>query len=136
MSMNYALIFREPTFDNYLNSPNGEVGRWLGRKGQKIETLAKMQVGKRTLKLRASIHRRQFRDRNGQTMLIGSPLPYALMHHTGTRPHQITPRRKQILRFVSKVRVVYSTRVMHPGTRPNRYLTDPLRRVIRFYGKI
>jgi hypothetical protein len=53
-----------------------------------------------------------------------------LMHHQGTRPHIIVPRRAQTLRFYSRGRIVYSKLVHHPGTKPNRYLTDNLRRVI------
>jgi hypothetical protein len=66
----------------------------------------------------------------GLTAVIGSDNRIALMHHQGTRPHIIMPRRAQTLRFYSRGRIVYSKLVHHPGTKPNRYLTDNLRRVI------
>jgi hypothetical protein len=62
---------------------------------------------------------------------VGSGNRIALMHHNGTRPHFIRPRRAQTLRFYSHGRIVYSQLVFHPGTRPNRYLTDNLSRVVR-----
>lgn len=52
----------------------------------------------------------------------------------GTRPHPITPRApRRYLRFMSRGRVVYARRVMHPGTRPYRILDTALRRIMRRY---
>lgn len=131
VSMKFTgLVFREMQFDHYLNSPAGEVGRYLAKKGQMILIRSKMQVGRRTLALRASIHMRHSRDPRGQYIQIGSSLPYARMHHEGTRPHMIYPVRRKMLRFVSKGQVVYAYEVRHPGTKANKYLTDPMRSVI------
>lgn len=116
--------------DFVLNNPSGDVGRYLARKGRIITIAAKAQVGVRTGALRASIHMRHLRDSRGQFVRVGSALNYAYLHHEGTKPHVITPNRAQVLRFTTRGRVVYAHAVMHPGTKPNRYLTDNLRLVL------
>jgi hypothetical protein len=121
-----TIIFRPRALDFLLNDPYGPVGRHLFARGRIIMAAAKNQVGVKTGRLKASIHMRQERDPLGQQVRIGSPLSYALMHHEGTRPHIITPNRSQVLRFTSGGRVIYTHAVKHPGTRPNRYLTDNL----------
>jgi hypothetical protein len=125
-----GLTFHEMVLDHYLNSPGGKVGEHLAKKGQMILIRSKMQVGRRTLALRASIHMRHSRDPRGQYIQIGSSLPYARMHHEGTRPHKIYPVRRKMLRFVSKGQVIYAYEVNHPVTKANKYLTDPMRSVI------
>lgn len=114
-------------FDFYFNNPAGQVGRWLRIRGSRFLAAAKSQVGVRTGALRSSLHMRHFRDPRGQYLKIGSSLPYALLHHEGTRPHLILPKKRQVLRFYSKGTIVMTHMVRHPGTRPNRYLTDNLK---------
>jgi hypothetical protein len=116
---------------NYvLRSPEGEVGRYFNKLGQRLTRLAKAQVGVDTGRLRASINYRVARGATGLVVTVGSNNRIALLHHKGARPHIIVPRRAQTLRFYSHGRIVYSKFVHHPGTKPNRYLTDNLRRVI------
>lgn len=122
--------FYDSILDRYLNQPNGEVGKFLRKRGLLILAAAKAQVGVRTGALRASLHMRHLRDTRGQYVRIGSPLPYARMHHEGTRPHIITPNRAQVLVFRTRGQVVHTHLVRHPGTRPNRYLTDNMRRFV------
>jgi hypothetical protein len=125
------VVFREVVLDNYLNMPNGQVGRYLAKKGRLIEAAAKRQVGVQTGALRSSIHMRHFTDPRGQYIKIGSPLKYAKMHHEGTAPHLIRPNTAHMLRFYSKGQIVFAHMVRHPGTPANRYLTDNMRRIIR-----
>jgi hypothetical protein len=125
------LIFREPAMDRLLISTNGDVGKYLAKKGRLIEAGAKRQVGVQTGALRASIHMRHFSDPRGQYVKIGSSLNYARMHHEGTKPHLIRPNTAHMLRFYSKGQIVFAHMVRHPGTPANRYLTDNMRRVIR-----
>ena len=125
------LIFREPAMDRLLISTNGDVGKYLARRGRLIEAGAKRQVGVQTGALRASIHMRHFSDPRGQYVKIGSSLNYARMHHEGTKPHLIRPNTAHMLRFYSKGQIVFAHMVRHPGTPANRYLTDNMRRVIR-----
>jgi hypothetical protein len=122
-----TVVFRQPAFENFKNSPSGDVGRYLHRKGLLVTAAAQRQVGVKTGALRASIHMRHFRDTRGQYIRIGSSLPYARLHHEGTRPHIIRPNTQQVLRFVSRGQVVFAHSVNHPGTRPNKYLSDNLR---------
>jgi hypothetical protein len=125
------VVFRDAVMDNYLVSTNGQVGKYLARKGRVIEAAAKRQVGVQTGALRASIHMRHFSDPRGQYIKIGSSLDYARMHHEGTKPHLIRPNTAHMLRFYSKGQIVFAHMVRHPGTPANRYLTDNMRRIIR-----
>jgi len=64
----------------------------------------------------------------GVMVLVGSEDPIALIHHEGTEPHPIHARRKPFLVFYwpKTARVMRLRSVNHPGTQPNRYLTDSL----------
>jgi hypothetical protein len=120
------VVFRRAELDFLLNNPSGDVGRYLARKGRLITIAAKAQVGVRTGALRNSIHMRHLRDSRGQFVRIGSHLNYALVHHEGSKPHLIAAKRAPVLRFVNRGRLIFAHTVMHPGTKPNRYLTDNL----------
>lgn len=121
----------QPNFDNFFYSTTGEVGRYLAKRGFRVRRAAKKQVGFRTGALRSSIHMRHYRDSRGQFIEVGSKLSYARMHHEGTKPHTILPNKRRVLRFFSKGFMVYTLAVNHPGTRPNRYLSDNLILVLR-----
>lgn len=109
-----------------LTGVNGEVGKYMRRLGRKMVAGAKAQVGVDSGNLRRSIRMTHGSNSSGQFITVGSPLSYAYMHHEGTRPHLIRPTDHKFLRFSSGGRVIYSRLVMHPGTRPNHYLTDQL----------
>ena len=119
--------------EKLLNSPNGEVGRDLKKRAVRVQAAAKRQVGVKTGRLKRSIriygHRKVG---SGQRMYIGSSVPYALMHHNGTKRHMIFPKKRSYLKFRNKGVIVFARSVNHPGTRPNRYLTDNL---YLFYSK-
>jgi hypothetical protein len=123
------IVFRKPMLDRLLNQPSGTVGRYLARKGAVIQAAARAQVGVKTGALRASIRVTHRSVGPGQYIVVGSSLNYALLHHEGSRPHIIRANRAQVLRFSSRGRVVFARQVLHPGTRPNRYLSDQLRYV-------
>ena len=128
--MAVKVVFRKPEMDFLLHEHAGPVGRYMYAKGVKVQTKAKLQVGKRTGKLAASIKVKHGRSPIGQTVLVGSDVSYAYMHHEGTRPHVITPVRAKQLVFSVKGKVVRTNRVNHPGTKPNRYLADNLRFIL------
>ena len=94
---------------------------------------AKNQVGIDTGSLLRSIH---FNIQYGAILgddikvSVGSDDKIALIHHNGTRPHHIVPINGKALRFNYRGRIVYRTHVYHPGTKPNRYLSDPMTKVI------
>lgn len=117
-----------PTQVNYVfKSPRGPVGDHLRDVGRRIEIAAKIQVGKVTGGLASTIYSRVYANSRGvATLEVGADHPNALMHHDGTKPHLITPNNVRAMRFPGRTGVVYAKAVMHPGTAPNRFLSDNL----------
>ena len=113
--------------DTFLNSPKGEIGREMLKIGFRIQIAARAQVGKDTGKLMESIEVIHERIGLFQQIRVGSDNNIALIHHDGSRPHTINARNGKALRFSSKGRMVYTRSVNHPGTSPNRYLSDNLK---------
>jgi hypothetical protein len=110
-----------------LNSPRGDVGRDLYKRAKKVQVAAKRQVGVRSGRLQRSIRiYGHSRRAGGQEMYIGSSVPYALIHHEGTKKHLIKPKKKSYLKFRQGAVYVFRRQVLHPGTKPNRYLSDNL----------
>ena len=109
----------------------------MDRRGQYIENMARAQVGVDTSALRKTIRHRTFAGRGGDgprtIVAAGGPgVEYALMHHEGTKPHEIRPKAaRSMLKFNIGGKTVYATRVLHPGTRENNYLTDHLQMAVR-----
>ena len=132
-TFNYAEI------DKLLNSPSGNTGRHLEKKAERLRDAARMQAGFNTGRLRRSIRVYGLRrSAMGQQIQIGSSVPYALMHHEGTRPHMIYPKNHRFLKFkpgrgasagwnVLADGSVLARKVRHPGTKPNRYLSDSVK---------
>lgn len=112
--------------DYTLKAAEGVTGRYLKKQAMKVRMAAQAQVGMRSGALKLSINVSQERTTTGQIVRIGSTLPYALAHHEGTKPHMIVGRNGGMLRFTASSRVVYSRAVLHPGTKPNKYLSDNL----------
>lgn len=113
-----------------LRHPNGPVGEYIRQRTGTLYVLARFQVGVKTGALYQSI---SFNVVSGASGIVGTVTASdakALMHHNGTRPHLIFPRNAQTLRFYSRGRIVYAKVVHHPGTKPNRFLTDNLPKVI------
>lgn len=128
-SYRIEFVKNPPSFERYFNQESGEVGRYLRRRGNLVKRAAKRQVGVRTGALRASIHMRHGRDPRGQYVRIGSALPYALMHHEGTKPHLIFAKADGKLVFFRRGILVFTDAVLHPGTKANKFLSDNLRLV-------
>lgn len=119
-----------------LRSQGGAVGRHLTVRGTQIQERAKQQVGYSDNPepghghLRDTIVKRFGSSVNGElSLFIGSDHPIALLHHEGTSPHEIVPKDATVLRFTVGGTVIFATRVSHPGTKPNRYLTDALQAI-------
>jgi hypothetical protein len=121
-----SITFYKAQTDFLLNNPAGPVGRSLARRGVKVLAAAKRQVGVDTGRLQKSLRMTHERGARGQFVRVGSKLNHALLHHQGTRPHIITPSRSQVMVFNKGTQIIYATSVRHPGTKPNRYLTDNL----------
>ena len=106
----------------------GVTWKYMERLGRRMVAGAKRQVGVKTGALRASIHMKHLGNASGQYLWIGSQKSYAYYHHEGTRPHTITPKEPGgALVFRKGSRIIRTPVVNHPGTRPNRYLSDQLR---------
>lgn len=66
-------------------------------------------------------------------VIVGRHVRVESTHHAtmyvikGTRPHQIRPRTRQVLKFSVKGGVVFARVVNHPGTKKNDFLTKALR---------
>lgn len=133
MAMSRVKDFRfiQPEWSVLRFSPTGMVGRDIDRRATYVANMARAQVGMETGNLRRSISKTPvYTSPTGPFVSVvsgGPSAPYALMHHEGTRPHPITPRPpRTMLKFKVGSRAVYATRVLHPGTRANKYLTDHL----------
>ena len=127
------LVVYKPILEFELNHSYGTVGRHLHRTANKITQLARLQVGKKTGRLMRSIKFEHLaKNALGPGVKVGAYTHYALLHHRGTKPHIITPNKPGgTLVFRSGSKIVRTPMVRHPGTRPNRYLTDPMTTVIR-----
>jgi hypothetical protein len=127
------VVIYKPILNYELNAKTGMVGTHMKVLGGKIIAGARRKVGVKTGKLSASIHMAHYSSGKKQYIRVGSAVKYALLHHEGSLPHLIAPSPPRThLRFTSKKGgVVYATAVMHPGTKPNRYLSTQLRKFIR-----
>lgn len=127
-----SFIINEAKLREELNTPAGELWKWLHKRGEKAVIGAKRQVGVQTGALKRSIHMKHTGNLTGQYLWIGSTRGHALVHHEGSKPHLITPNSpNQVLKFSRGSRVVFARQVMHPGTKPNPYLSSQLRHFIK-----
>jgi hypothetical protein len=117
----------------------GEPKRWvvedpatlreLERRMARVKRGARSLVRRRTGYLYSTI-----RNNNGvsglgvyvDTIAGARDTQYTMIEHDGSKPHIITPRRRKTLRFVAGGRVVFATKVHHPGTRGTEFLTRAL----------
>jgi hypothetical protein len=117
--------FHNSTLHNFLNTNRSkdkytlwsEIDRALNRGVLR----AKAEAGFRTGRLRGSIFAYHLGHAGGQVYGIRATAPYALLHHEGTRAHEMT-----IVRAGGRSRVLTSRTIMHPGTKPNPYLRNQL----------
>lgn len=116
---------------NYIQSPRSDIGKFLLKRGREIKARAKLQVGKDTGQLKNSIYVKHYRGAVNPYVMVGSKVRHAYMHHEGTNPHVIKAKNARALRFVYNGAVVYVQKVNHPGTKPNRYLSDQLKHAVR-----
>ena len=129
------VILDSTALAQYLRSPSGPVTELLIRRATRVQDAAVRRVRLGSVRgggrpnLRSTIIKRVVPDGNGAPMvLVGSDSPIALLHHEGTRPHVIIPRTAKMLRFypTGGNGFIYAKKVNHPGTKPNRFLTDNL----------
>lgn len=58
----------------------------------------------------------------GVVFLDSGIAPYGFYVHQGTGPHAIVPKRKKVLRWALGGDFVFAKAVLHPGTKPDRFL--------------
>lgn len=111
-----------------------DVERSMETKVRRVTSAARRLAPKDTGRLRASI-RMDRRSALGQFSTRSVPItqyevsantPYAGYVIGGTRPHVIRVRRAQVLTDGVNF---FGKRVMHPGTKPNDFLTKALQQV-------
>ncbi len=112
-----------------LRSPSGLVRPYIEGKAREVVALSKIQVGVKTNALRSSITYSMGPVGAEASAKVKAHDWKALLHHEGSRPHNITGNLKK-LSVPGAGTVYYRKTVRHPGTKPNRYLTDSLKRAI------
>ena len=114
----------------FIQDPTGPVWRDAERRGSRMQLQSRRYVGVRSGALLSSIRKNvgPFRKTAVRVDLLagGGPVKWARVHHDGSAPHEIRARRGRALRFVVGGRVMFRTRVWHPGTRGTYYLTRAL----------
>lgn len=129
------LVIYENVLNLEMRSPKGMVGRSMSVLGSKMVIGAKAQVGKDSGALARSIGMSVSRAAYGVKLTVHAKDKKALMHHQGTRPRLILPKNPGgVLVFSKGTRVIVTKRVMHPGTKPNRFLSDQLREVPKHFS--
>lgn len=131
MANNSFFVPDEAAIHELRFSWNGMIGRDLSRRLRTLEFRARGSAGVKTGELRARLHTERSVTSKGLEGRVGSPVKYAAAHHDGARPHVIRPRHGKYLRFVVAGRIVFASRVNHPGNRPNPYLTRWLREAVK-----
>lgn len=82
-----------------------------------------------TGKLRRSF---KFKVIGGKRVRISSGHPLAHLHQDGVAPHEIMPKKSQVLRFLGPKGFVFTTKVEHPGLPKRRMF--PNRRIAKSIG--
>jgi hypothetical protein len=116
----------------FLRDGGGPILAELSRRATNVQTGAKRQVGKESRRLERSIVKRQGVDARGPwVMVVTEGVTYGVMHHEGTPAHTIRAKPGKVLAWQSAGDWHFARSVNHPGTRPNRFLTDNLRLALR-----
>ena len=130
------LVIYDDKLHEFLNTNRSKDVKTLWRYLEmgKVAALAKAkaQVGVKTGALKKNISAYHLGNMTGQYVGLRATRPYAFIHHEGSRPHVIEPRGANKLIFRGRSGVIVTSRVMHPGTKPNRYLSDQM----PIFGKV
>lgn len=143
MAEQFRVVVDPAKLAEVLRSPQGPVMRRMIQDGELVKREAQRLVGvyrppdaysaanrrRRPGTLRDSITKRVVATGRGPVVEVGSDDKIALLHHEGTVPHVIRARRRPYLVFFWRRvgSVVRMRQVNHPGTQPNRFLTNALR---------
>lgn len=126
-----AVVVIDPAkVQQFIRDGNGPVFLEMVKRGERVKAEAKRRVGKQTHNLENRIVKRVVEVDGLPAIAVGwVGVPYGILHHEGTRPHTIRARKAKVLKFYSARagKTIYTKQVNHPGTKPNRFLTDALR---------
>lgn len=61
---------------------------------------------------------------SGNEAVIGPTVPYAVYVEYGTAPHEIRPVMAKVLAFEVAGKMVFTSIVHHPGTKPNPFIRE------------
>lgn len=103
---------------DYVRSKNGPIMANIDQRATRVQTVMRAYVRVRTGYLLSTIRKQRSYVKGSVTVVAGSKkIDYTAYENYGTRPHDITPRTKQYLRFVTgDGQIVFAKRVHHPGT--------------------
>jgi hypothetical protein len=113
----------------YVTDRDGPVIRDLDRRMTRVQFGARRRVRLRSHFLFSTIRKQPgfSKARVYVDVLAGKArLPYTGVEEFGSAPHEIAARRRKALRFIVNGRVVFRTRVHHPGTTGSHFLTESL----------
>jgi hypothetical protein len=141
---NPVVVLNAVEVSKILRGPTGMVMRDLIKRAERVQLAAQRQIplghihagptqySKGVGNLRYSLRKRIVPggSSGSPTVLVGTDVPYAIFVHQGTRPHIIRPRTKKVLVFYIGSQKIVARTVHHPGTKPNRFLTDNLKYAI------
>lgn len=97
------------------------------RLASRAEQIMREKAPVRTGVLRASI----MKEVMDGGAVIRPTVPYAVYAETGTSPHEIQPVHAKALRFEVAGRLVFATRVQHPGSRPQPFIRETVDQVVQ-----
>ena len=107
-----------------LGANSGPGARLLQRKAERVAALARVYAAPHG-SIATGIIVGPVVDKS---IKVVSTHPATIWVNSGTRPHEIKPRRRGgVLRFEIGGTVVYARRVMHPGNRASRFMERSLR---------
>lgn len=134
--VDWRLVIDNQALQGMIRGPAGPVYNDMLRRAQIIQRAAVNQIPMGTSSntgprghLKESVVKRIMTNTQGNTLTeiwVGSEHPRALLHHEGSRAHTIFPSNASVLVFKAYGTTVFAMSVNHPGTKPNRYLTDNL----------
>lgn len=117
---------------------NASIMRALERTAEQAATYAKTSTlyRSRTYGLRKSITWGAQLGSTSAHAVVRASAPYAGFVENGTKPHDITPRRKSVLRFQQNGAIRFSRIVHHPGTAPRPFMAQAAEKVTPLFERL
>lgn len=146
MSTEVTFVPAPLAWEHAFKSQNGLVGEWMKGKVKEVERLAVIEapgpgkpprnrtgINYATGRLEESIYSGlgSWGSSGEVEGIVGAKAKHALFVHAGTLPHVILPRHAKILAWKGKSgKMVFATKVHHPGTMANPFLDRALKLAI------